>query len=188
LATPAPKRQPDRGAQRLFHFNTNRHTDLWLMLGDNAYNVGSDTEYQGAVFNMYPTMLRKSVLFSTLGNHETAQATAYVDTYPYFSIFTLPTAGEGGGVPSGTEHFYSFDFGDIHFRLPGFDDGRSRHKRNHGELAARDLASTLATWIVAFWHHPPYTKGSHNSTRERTHSDAQKGLIPFSNRTALIWC
>jgi len=26
-----------------------------------------------------------------------------------------------------------------------------------------DLANTLSDWIVAFWHHPPYTKGSHDS-------------------------
>ena len=26
-----------------------------------------------------------------------------------------------------------------------------------------DLAGTTATWIIAFWHHPPYSKGSHNS-------------------------
>jgi hypothetical protein len=35
-----------------------RHTDLWLMLGDNAYNNGLDHEYQAAVFNAYPAMLR----------------------------------------------------------------------------------------------------------------------------------
>ena len=26
-----------------------------------------------------------------------------------------------------------------------------------------DLASTTATWIICLFHHPPYTKGSHNS-------------------------
>ena len=26
-----------------------------------------------------------------------------------------------------------------------------------------ELDSTLQEWIIAFWHHPPYTKGSHNS-------------------------
>jgi acid phosphatase type 7 len=149
-----------------FGFTGTKHTDLWLMLGDNAYNVGSDTEYQGAVFNMYPTMLRKSVLFSTLGNHETAQSTAYVDTYPYFSIFTLPAAGEGGGVPSGTEHFYSFDFGNVHFICL---DSMTADRATNGIMAnwlRTDLANTLGTWIVAFWHHPPYTKGSHNSDTE----------------------
>ena len=45
-------------------------TDLWLMLGDNAYNSGTDTEYQAAVFNMYPAFLRKMPLWSCLGNHD----------------------------------------------------------------------------------------------------------------------
>jgi hypothetical protein len=31
-------------------FTGARHTDLWLMLGDNAYNSGTDAEYQSAVF------------------------------------------------------------------------------------------------------------------------------------------
>jgi acid phosphatase type 7 len=149
-----------------YNFTGTKHTDLWLMLGDNAYNNGTDTEYQGAVFTMYPTLLRNSVVFSTLGNHDTAQSTAYVDTYPYFSIFTLPTAGEGGGVASGTEHFYSFDFGNIHFICL---DSMTANRATNGVMAnwlRADLDNTLAQWIVAFWHHPPYTKGSHNSDTE----------------------
>lgn len=51
-----------------YAFAGTRHTDLWLMLGDNAYSDGTDSQYQAAVFNMYPTMLRKSVLWPTLGN------------------------------------------------------------------------------------------------------------------------
>ena len=162
-----------------YGFTGTKHTDMWLMLGDNAYNVGSDSEYQGAVFNMYPTMLRKSVLFSTLGNHETAQATAYVDTYPYFGIFTLPTAGEGGGVPSGTEHFYSYDFGNIHFICL---DSMTADRATNGIMAnwlRSDLANTLATWIVAFWHHPPYTKGSHNSDTENELIQMRQNFNPI---------
>ena len=44
-------------------FTGARHTDLWLMLGDNAYSSGTDAEFQNAVFgstNAYPAMLRKS--------------------------------------------------------------------------------------------------------------------------------
>lgn len=39
-------------------FNGGPHSDVWLMLGDNAYNTGTDDEYQAAVFNMYPQSLR----------------------------------------------------------------------------------------------------------------------------------
>src|SRR5207247_7645012 len=47
-----------------------RYTDLWLMLGDNAYNSGTDSEYQAAVFDMYPTLLQQTFLWPTLGNHD----------------------------------------------------------------------------------------------------------------------
>jgi phosphodiesterase/alkaline phosphatase D-like protein len=37
-------------------------TDLWLMLGDNAYADGTDPEFQAALFDMYPETLRQSPL------------------------------------------------------------------------------------------------------------------------------
>ena len=78
------------------------------MLGDNAYFSGTDQEYQAAVFDTYPTILRNTFLWSTRGNHE-------VNEPVYYGAFTLPTAGEGGGLASGTEAYYSFDYGNIHF-------------------------------------------------------------------------
>ncbi len=38
--------------------------DFWLMLGDNAYNSGTDAEYQAAVFNIYPEFLRQLPLWA----------------------------------------------------------------------------------------------------------------------------
>jgi hypothetical protein len=134
-----------------------------LQLGDNAYNTGTDSEYQSAVFNIYGAMLRKTPFWSCLGNHETAQATNYVDTYPYFNIYTFPTAAECGGVPSGTEHYFSFDYGQIHFISL---DSMTANRAPNGPMAMwleSDLASTPARWIICFFHHPPYTKGSHDS-------------------------
>ncbi len=156
-----------------------RHTDLWLLLGDNAYNSGTDSEYQGAVFNMYSAMLRKSVVFSTLGNHDTAQSTAFVDTYPYFNMFTFPRNGELGGVASGTEHYYSFDFGNIHFICL---DSMTANRSPTGAMATwlqSDLADTTRDWIVAFWHHPPYTKGSHNSDTETELIQMRQNFLPI---------
>jgi acid phosphatase type 7 len=149
-----------------------RHTDLWLMLGDNAYNSGTDSEYQNAVFNMYPTMLRKSVLFSTRGNHE-------VDANAYFNIFNLPSNGEGGGLASGTEAYYSFDFGNVHFIcLDAFGSDRSATSPQATWLR-NDLAATTRDWIIAFWHHPPYTKGSHNSDTEIELVQMRQNMVPI---------
>jgi hypothetical protein len=141
-------------------FAGSRHTDLWMMLGDNAYDDGTDEEYTQAVFNMYPAMLRKSVLWSTIGNHETYNGE---ETLPYIAAFTLPTQGEAGGVPSGTEYYYSFNYGNIHFVCL---DSMTQNRTPNGPMAVwleQDLAANTNDWLIAFWHHPPYTKGSHNS-------------------------
>ena len=78
------------------------HTELWVMLGDNAYENGSQSEYQAAVFDMYPTMLRKSVLWPAFGNHDAGFASSTTQTGPFYGIFTLPANGEAGGVATGT--------------------------------------------------------------------------------------
>ncbi len=171
-----------------YNFTGPRTPNLVLELGDNAYPAGRDTEYQTAVFDMYPTMLRKTVFWSCLGNHETAQATAFVDTYPYFDIYTLPTAGEAGGVASGTEHYYSFNYGNIHFiSLDSMTANRAvddpaTPANEDGPMATwlrNDLQSTTATWIIAFFHHPPYTKGSHNSDTEAPLVQMRQNFLPI---------
>jgi Calcineurin-like phosphoesterase/Purple acid Phosphatase, N-terminal domain/Fibronectin type III domain len=162
-----------------FNATGTRHTDLWLMLGDNAYDSGLDSEYQSAVFNLYPTMLRKSVLFPALGNHDTAQSTQFVDTYPYFAIFTLPKNGECGGLASGTEHYYSFDCGNLHFICL---DSMTANRSAGGAMAAwvrNDLATTTRDWVVAYWHHPPYSKGSHNSDAEIELIEMRQNFLPI---------
>ncbi len=162
-----------------YNWTGTRVPNLVLQLGDNAYDVGSDTDFQSAMFNMYSAMLRKVPFWSCLGNHETDQMTAFVDTYPYFTIYTLPTAGEAGGVASGTEHYYSFDYGNIHFISL---DSMTADRSTTGAMATwlqNDLASTTATWIIAFFHHPPYTKGSHNSDTETELVQMRGNFLPI---------
>jgi hypothetical protein len=155
-----------------------RGTDLWLMLGDNAYNNGTDAEYQSTVFNIYGDVLRNSVLWPTLGNHDTAQATTFTNTYPYYSIFTLPTQREAGGIASGTEAYYSFDHGNIHFICL---DSMTASRATNGAMMTwlkNDLAGTTQLWIIAFWHHPPYTKGSHDSDTESNLIQMRERFVP----------
>jgi calcineurin-like phosphoesterase family protein/fibronectin type III domain protein len=42
-----------------------------------------------------------------------------------------------------------------------------------------DLAATTRDWVVAFWHHPPYTKGSHNSDTEIELVEMRQNLLPI---------
>jgi hypothetical protein len=167
-----------RRVRDAYETNSARHTDLWIMLGDNAYASGTDAEYQATLFNIYTNMLRKSVLWPTLGNHDTAGSLAFVDTYPYFNIFTLPKNGEAGGIASGTEHYYSFDYGNIHFICL---DSMTASRATSGAMftwLTNDLANVTADWTIAFWHHPPYSRGTHNSDFETELIEMRQVFLP----------
>lgn len=160
-------------------FTGDRHTDLWLMLGDNAYDDGTDEEYQSALFEVYPSFLRTSVLWPTLGNHDGHSADSDSQTGPYYDIFSLPTSGEAGGVPSGTEAYYSFGHGNIHFIcLESFETDRSPTGAMISWLES-DIAATDADWVIAFWHHPPYSKGSHDSDTELPMTEMRQAALPI---------
>ncbi len=156
-----------------------RYADLWLMLGDNAYSDGEDREYQEAVFDMYPELLRRVVLWPTLGNHDGRTADSDLQRGPYYDIFALPTNGEAGGVASGTEAYYSFDYANIHFVcLESYETDRSPGGAMLTWLE-NDLAATDKPWLIAFWHHPPYSKGSHDSDSESRLVDMRENALPI---------
>ena len=143
-----------------------RSTDLILLLGDNAYPDGTDTDYQKAIFEMYPETLRTVPVWSCLGNHDGKSANSITQSGVYYNAFTFPTRGEAGGVASGTEAYYSFDYANTHFvSLDSHDSDRSLDGAMMTWLKA-DLAATKRDWIVAFFHHPTYTKGTHDSDKD----------------------
>ncbi|MFZ8965586.1 MAG: DNRLRE domain-containing protein [Steroidobacteraceae bacterium] len=157
-------------------------TDLILLLGDNAYDNGTDAEYQAKMFDVYDRILRNAPAWSTLGNHDGYSASSAAQTGPYYDIFSLPGAGEGGGVPSGTEAYYSFDWGNIHFVcLNSYDVSRSVSGAMLSWLEA-DLQANDKDWLVAFFHHPPYSKGSHNSDTETAMVEMRTNALPILER------
>jgi hypothetical protein len=150
------------------------YTQAWLMLGDNAYSDGTDAQYQAAVFDMYPMLLRQTPLWPTLGNHDGHSADSATQTGPYYDIFTLPKSGDAGGLASATEAYYSFDYANVHFVcLDSHDSDRSPS----GDMLtwlALDLAATTQKWIIAYWHHPPFSRGSHNDN-----STVRENFLPI---------
>ena len=162
-----------------YKLSENTHTDLWVMLGDNAYSSGTDAEYQTAVFNMYPNMLKKSVLWPAFGNHDSYSANSKTQTGVFYDVFTLPANAEAGGSASGTEAYYSFDYANIHFIcLNSHDIDRSAT----GEMCSwlqDDLSATAQEWVIAYWHHPAYTKGSHDSDTEIQLIEMRENILPI---------
>lgn len=156
------------------------HTDGILFLGDNAYTDGTDAEYQFAIFeNMYEDILKNTVSWSCLGNHDGHSANSSQQSGPYYDIFTFPTQGQSGGMSSGTEAYYSFDYANVHFiSLDSYETDRSVGGAMYN-WCLNDIQNTMADWIIAFWHHPAYSKGSHDSDTESALVQMRQNFSPM---------
>ena len=142
-----------------YRFNKGPAADLILTLGDAAYDLGSDADYQEAFFEMYPDTLATTPVISAPGNHDFETDMGA----PYFEIFSLPTDGKTGGLASGTESYYSFNFANIHFvSLDTTASNRLPDSEMYRWLVA-DLKVNRQDWTVVFFHHPLYSKGRHDS-------------------------
>ena len=133
--------------------------DFWLTTGDNAYKSGSNPQFQAGFFEPYKHILRNTPAWPGYGNHDSRR-------WVFFDLFTFPTMAESGGLASGTEHYYSFDYANIHFVM--LDTQESDHDSDSKMLSwlKKDLQQNKQQWLIAIFHHPPYTKGSHNSDNQ----------------------
>jgi hypothetical protein len=156
----------------LKHIGTN-YTNFLMTVGDNTYNGGSDGGFQSNFFDVYQkgTFMRQSPLFMGIGNHDYG-GYPHVQDNPemgYYQIFNLPSKGELGGVPSGSEAYYSFDYGNVHFiSLDSFArgrDGKLLTDAGSEQLAwlIKDLENTKQRWKIVYFHHAPYTRGTYDS-------------------------
>jgi len=163
--------------QVLKYLGDDKYLNAWILMGDNTYNRGTDPEFQAKFFNVYKDdMLKKFPLYPVPGNHDYSDiVTSSVEAQAkmaYYQNFSVPTKGEAGGVPSNTKSYYSFDIGNVHFLALdsyGRDNIAKRMLDGVGEQVdwiKKDLQANKSKWVVAYWHHPPYTMGSHNSDRE----------------------
>ena len=145
--------------------------DLLLLLGDNAYLVGTDEQYTVNLFQNYSDILRHTVMWPTPGNHdfsandgnEIPSSNPLTETGPYYDAFTLPTEGESGGVASGTETYYSFDHGNIHFIALNIYRTNTTVDSDMYAWVVADLAANQQDWLIVFLHFPPYSRGGRDS-------------------------
>jgi hypothetical protein len=130
--------------------------DLLLTTGDNAYRSGTNSQYQAGFFNPYGKILHNIPVWPIYGNHDARR-------YAFFNIFSFPANAESGGVPSGTEHYYAFDYGPAHFVVLDTVAGDLSKDSPMLRWLKHDLSANRLPWLIAIFHHPPYTHGSHNS-------------------------
>ncbi|GAB3991857.1 hypothetical protein GCM10028807_23190 [Spirosoma daeguense] len=162
-----------------------RPADIWLWLGDNAYDQGFDWQYQQTVFTIYNNELKQLPIWPTPGNHE------YIDqptnlNIDYFNIITVPQQGEAGGIPSGSKMNYSFDYANVHIiSLDSQGQDGTRLYDTTGRQALwlkQDLAANKLPWTIVFFHHPPYSKGPRDSDAFQEQVLIRQNLTPILER------
>ncbi len=162
------------------NFAGSNNTNVWLWVGDNAYSDGTDSEYSNNVFSKYPYQMKKWTIWPATGNHDLHSANATNQTGPYFDAFTCPKNGEAGGLASGTEAYYSFNYANIHFVCLESTDAPFRAVSGaQATWLQNDLAANTQRWTIVYFHHPPYSKGSHNSDADIQMIEMRTNIIPI---------
>ena len=156
-----------------------RPFDVFVHVGDMAYASGSTSQFDDNFFAPYEAVLRRTPVFPAIGNHEGTLSDSASQSGPYYEAYVVPTDGRAGGVASGTEAYYAYDWGDVHFVVL---DSHESPRAVDGAMLRwldADLASTSATWIVCYFHHPPYTDGTHDSDTESQLVDMRENALPI---------
>jgi tartrate-resistant acid phosphatase type 5 len=148
--------------------------DFVISLGDNRYG---STNFDQTVGQFYCNLLANAgsgsycsggespfnAFFPSLGNHDYYDGNGLNE---YLNYFTLPGAGVTGSGTSGSERYYDFIMGPVHFFVVDSEGAlisNSDRTAQMNWLQAR-LAGSSSPWQVVYFHHPPYSSAMHGST------------------------
>jgi 3',5'-cyclic AMP phosphodiesterase CpdA len=156
-------------------FNNNSyHADLVLSLGDQTED-DSRYQLQHCYFIPLEIVLKNSPLFTVIGNHDNHDS-----LHNYLSTFALPTRAEAGGIPSGTEKYYSFDYANIHTVVLSTEmEDDEAGKKAQTDWLKKDLANNKQDWLIACMHRPLHSGGYHRSDLEEDFQERRTEWLPI---------
>ena len=156
-----------------------------ITTGDNRYyatnydlTIGRDyCEFiEGAASGKYCDGNGSSInaFFPSTGNHDYTNAGGINE---YLSYFDLPGAGIQTSGTSGSERYYDFNMGPVHFFVIDSYDAIENGTMTAQQTWLQDqMASSTARWKIVYFHHSPYSSGAHHgSTFEMRWPFAQWG-------------
>jgi predicted phosphodiesterase len=144
----------------MLHVKGDKELDLWLLLGDNAYRSGTQVQFNKSLFKPYAELVKYLVPWAINGNHDARR-------WAMYDIFEFPKNGESGGVASGSEEYYAIESGNIHFVMLDSHEADTSKDSKMAKWLEKDLSKVTKPWIIAAFHHPPYSDGSHKSDSTR---------------------
>lgn len=169
-------------------FNKGQPLDGIILLGDNAYPLGTDEHFQAAFFNVYADELRSTPLWPCTGNHDID------DAYRY--LFTVNSDGKAGGVASRNPFYYSADIANLHLVvmdpwkqwLQETTDESHLPWKKQLEWLNKDLAATKQEWIFLVQHFPVYCQGDYDSDTNGPLKALRERLVPLCDKYGVDLC
>ena len=148
--------------------------DFIITMGDNRYKA---TDFDETVGQFYCDSLidagigafcsggnsLSNAFFPSLGNHDYTDGAGLNE---YLNYFTLPGSGVATSGTSGSERYYDYIRGPVHFFVidsQGALNSPSDKTAQKNWLQAQ-LAASSAPWKVVYFHHAPYSSALHGST------------------------
>jgi len=145
--------QVGKKQQKVYHeamsYLKNTPIDFWLLLGDNAYRSGTQTQFNEALFDAYAPLVKTNVPWAVNGNHDGRR-------FAFYDIFDMPKNSE-------SEHYFSIEGANVHIVLLDSYDGDTSKEGKMAQWLEKDLKANQKIWTIVAFHHPPYSKGGHDS-------------------------
>lgn len=138
--------------------------DLVLHTGDVVYPRGGECGYEDRFYEPYEELIASVPVYPVLGNHDVLTENGE----PYLMAFALPAES------SGTERFYSFDYGPLHVaaldsELYYLDESIPAEQQK--AWLREDLRATDRPWKVVVIHRPPFNSSPYHGADPRVLED-----------------
>ncbi|MEO1086764.1 MAG: metallophosphoesterase family protein, partial [Acidobacteriota bacterium] len=169
----------ERTALAARRFTLGDPPQLWLSLGDQAFDRGSEEHFDKGLFGPFRDELAGTAFYPALGNRD-VRTGKDPSTIPYYRLLELPDDGQAGGVASGRESYYSVDWGPLHLVSLDTVTGNLAPEKEMLTWLDQDLEHNDRPFTVVYFHHPPYSKGFFST------DDAEKSGRSFGVRQNVL--
>jgi len=148
--------------------------DFIITMGDNRVELRKYDETVGQFYCDSLTQAGSGIFcsggnsltnafFPSLGNHDYIDGAGLLE---YLNYFTLPGTGVVTSGTSGSERYYDFIRGAVHFFVIDSQGALSSASDKTVQMTwlQAQLAASSAPWKIVFFHHSPYTSSSWNGS------------------------